>query len=143
MEKNATIRNGNTRQLCDGDVLRWVRETSANIDCYCHGFDYSTGLFCETVPHDCSDAMSDLEQMRIIIVKHCASSNEFKNLAGGLKEVHKKAIIGNADDRYKRRIANVKPDVGIDFISDMYKKKDHKALVPVNEFEYPLTVDKN
>lgn len=138
-ENDSSLRNFHMRNFCDGDVLNWVREISGNIDCYCHGREYIDvepiliENFCEADYVKCSDAFSDLEQMREAIIRRCASSSVFKDLAGGLvEEADKKSLIGTAGDRFKRRAAKIKPDFRIEFASDMFiKNKDHKAVVPV------------
>lgn len=72
--------------------------------------------------------------MRKAIIRHCANSNEFKNLAGGLVEdADKEALISTLNDRFATRFAKIKPDLGIQFASDIFKNKDHNALVLVVE----------
>lgn len=134
---NSVLRNEHMIRFCDGDVLNWIKAIIGNVDCYCHGRGYSikpmlTETFCESNAAKCSDSFSDLEQLREAIIRHCSSSIEFKNLAGGLvEESEKKALIGNVKDRFRRRAAKIKPDLGIQYVSDMFPNKDHNSLVPV------------
>jgi hypothetical protein len=133
-KNDSFLRNKHMQKFCDGDVLKWVREISGNIDCYCNGKEYIVEPtlienLCEANYVRCSDSFSDFEQMREAIIRRCASSSVFKSLAGGLvEEADKKALIGNAKDRFERRVAKSKPNFGIEFASDMFKNKDSKAV---------------
>jgi len=134
-KNDSFLRNKHMQKFCDGDVLKWVREISGNIDCYCDGKEYIVEPklienFCEANYVKCSDSFSDFEQMREAIIRRCTSSKVFKSLAGGLvEEADKKALIGNVKDRFERRAAKSKPNFGIEFASDMFRNKNSKAVV--------------
>lgn len=132
-EENLPLLNAKMKSFCDGDVLKWVRDVSASIDCRCHGRlytqvgpDTATYMPCEDIKVNCIDAISDMEQLRQAIIKHCTNSDVFADLAGGLVEEDKKAIIGTAADRRLNQVAKAKPDMKIKFTSDMF----HVATAP-------------
>lgn len=136
-KSESVVMDKHVRNLCDTDVFDWVRKISQNIDCACDGREYIVEpvlieKFCEADKLRCADSFSDMEQIRAAIIQHCSSSEIFKNLAGGLvDDEQKRALIGTARDRFRRHNLNIKPDLGIQFASDMFKNKDHNALVPI------------